>query len=74
MVCTLFIAFFAQFMQFPVLDFGLVHSGSEPFIYTSPEILTYLKKIGLLREVARGLLKERVIYERFMKEILLSRT
>ena len=22
-------------MRFPVLDFGLVHSGSEPFIYTS---------------------------------------
>ena len=26
-----FYCIFAQFMQFPVLDFGLVHSGSEPF-------------------------------------------
>ena len=33
MVCTFFYCIFAQFMQFPVLDFGLVHSGSEPFIY-----------------------------------------
>ena len=26
-----FYCIFAQFMQFPVLDFGLVHSGSWPF-------------------------------------------
>ena len=26
-----FYCIFAQFTQFPVLDFGLVHSGSEPF-------------------------------------------
>ena len=28
-----FYCIFAQFMRFPVLDFGLVHSGSEPFNY-----------------------------------------
>jgi len=27
----IFYLFFARFMQFPVLDFGLDHSGSRPF-------------------------------------------
>ena len=27
--------FFVQFMQFPVLDFGLDHSGSQPFNFDS---------------------------------------
>ena len=29
-----FYSIFVQFMQFPVLDFGLGHSGSQPFNYS----------------------------------------
>ena len=34
MGCAFFNFIFVQFMQFPVLHFGLAHSGSRPFIYT----------------------------------------
>ena len=33
MGCTFFYFIFVQFMQFPVLSFGLPHSGSQPFNY-----------------------------------------
>ena len=40
MGCTFFYFIFVQFMQFPVLHFGLAHSGSRPFncdVPNSPE-------------------------------------
>jgi len=36
----IFYLFFVQFMQFPVIDFGLDHSGSRPFIYSMPKHAT----------------------------------
>jgi len=33
----IFNLFFVQFIQFPVLDFGLDHSGSRPFNWWGPE-------------------------------------
>ena len=35
MGCTFLNFIFMQFMQFPVVDFGLANSGSQPFILVS---------------------------------------
>ena len=36
--------FFVQFMQFPILDFGLAHYGSEP------QILNFSPKLNTLKD------------------------
>jgi len=43
----IFYLFFARFMQFPVLDFGLDHSGSRPFIDVPEQKLNKLHVIHL---------------------------